>query len=327
MNGLGLVNTTKAKIKDGKEYDHLFPAAQNKITLIRETVDIISVVDDIQIIVSETLYQTEKIAPILQGRNLHETLYNVWKFGKDYFNYAEEDDEQLREPAKSWQDRFTGIDCDCYTILCSSILCNLGIKHTYRLAKYSSDTFQHIYIIVIHNELESSLIRSNYIVLDCVKDSFNLEHPYTGKPKDIMNKLEVYRLSGIQQNMEIVPTGFANEIMAYAGLGADSTTTTTAATGAKEEKSLFENPLVWLAIIAIGGFLVWKSGILGGSKKGVSGLSGPKKGSESKYEKLYREQLEKEKKAAEQKKIQKIKDEANDKVAKANARARNAKKG
>ena len=315
---LGLVNNNNREIYQGNDYDYLFPSPKNKSVIVHETDDITTVVDYIKQIVSETLDQTEKIAPKLKGKNNYETVKNIWSFCKDMFNYATEEQEQLREPARAYADRFSGIDCDCYTIFTSSILTNLGIKHYYRLAKYNLDQYQHIYIIVPDDNQTKG-----YITLDCVKDAFNLEHPYKSKPLDIM-ALEVSRLSGIN-SMNITPRN-AQIVRGYHGTETDGSKKDSTEESEKEEKkeSVFSNPLVWVVIIAVGLLLSWKMGLFGGGKstKGTSGLGATASKTEQRLRKELQAWEEKEKKRKENDRLRAIKADADKRVAAANARAR-----
>ncbi len=103
--------------------------------------------------------------------------------------------EQLRRPNRSWAERQTGIDCDCFSIFVSSILTNLKIPHSFRITKYNRDEYQHVYVIV---PAEDS--KSGYITIDCVLSEFNYEKPFTAK-KDFpmsLNGINVAVLSGAE---------------------------------------------------------------------------------------------------------------------------------
>src|ERR1051326_2185712 len=141
---------TKRKIKIGKEYDDLFPTAMLTDETVKKGASVSDTVKFIPKVVKETLPQTEKIAEILKGQSVSQTCKNIWDFVYHHIAYNKDEDglEQIRAPARTWHDRFRGVDCDCYTVFISSILTNLKIPHTLRIAKYRKDYFQHIYPVV-----------------------------------------------------------------------------------------------------------------------------------------------------------------------------------
>ncbi len=181
--------TKKRKIKSGEEFEHLFPKPLFLDPTIKKGATVNDTVRFIPQVVQETLFQTEKLAPLLRGKNVYETCRNIWDFVYTHIAYKKDADgkEQIRSPARGWYDRNHGIDCDCYTVFISSILSNLKIRHKLRIAKYKQDHFQHIYPIV-------PTTGENYITVDCVVDRFNYEEPYTEK-KDTNMELEY--LNGI----------------------------------------------------------------------------------------------------------------------------------
>ncbi|MDO9001393.1 MAG: hypothetical protein Q7W45_16625 [Bacteroidota bacterium] len=181
--------TKKRKIKSGEEFEHLFPKPLFLDPTIKKGATVNDTVRFIPQVVQETLFQTEKLAPLLKGKGVYETCRNIWDFVFTHIAYKKDADgkEQIRSPARGWYDRHHGIDCDCYTVFISSILSNLKIKHKLRITKYKEDHFQHIYPIV-------PTTGENYITVDCVVDRFNYEEPYTEK-KDTNMELEY--LNGI----------------------------------------------------------------------------------------------------------------------------------
>lgn len=202
MSEFGLVASGKRSIRDGSNYEHLFPHADGKDTIIKRDGNVKDTIDKMVLIVSRTLKDTEKIAPALKGRTLKETCEKTWTFLYNHVQYEldEKGLEQLRRPARSWQDRKTGIDCDCFSIFTSSILTNLGINHELRITKYS-DNWQHVYVIV-----PSEQSHRGYYIIDCVVDRFNYEKPYSEK-KDFnikklaeMNGIPISYLSGVNEN-------------------------------------------------------------------------------------------------------------------------------
>lgn len=186
---------THRKINTGTQYDSMFPSANLKDETVKKGATVSDTVKFIPKVVNDTLSQTEQIAERLQGKNLSETCKNIWDFVYNHIRYNkdEEGKEQIRSPARTWHDRQQGVDCDCYTVFISSILTNLKIPHSLRIARYRKDYFQHIYPIV-HKP------NGKYITIDCVVDYFNYEEPYT-EIKD--TKMELQYLSGLDETEEV----------------------------------------------------------------------------------------------------------------------------
>ena len=180
----------KRKLKDGKEYDHLFPKAEGTAMLVKK--GNASLDDTMRLIpekIRENIWQTEKIAGVLKGRNEEETCYNIWKFCYDHIEFIRDPrgKEMVQSPRYTWQRRAG--DCEDMTSLIASICFNLGLLPLYlRIAEYDpASGFQHIYPIV-------QLKNGKRMVIDCVLENFNEEHPYIRK-KDL--KMDLYYLNGI----------------------------------------------------------------------------------------------------------------------------------
>jgi hypothetical protein len=165
----------KRNIRSGEEYSHLFPKAENSVSTIRRNANVTHTVAFIPKVVNETLNHTKQIAQILKGNTAYETCSNIWHFVYQHIAYKKDQEgyEQIRSPARAWHDRRRGVDCDCYSVFISSILCNLQIPHILRITKYHRDYFQHIYPVV--------LLHGKEIPIDCVTDQFNYQVPYSEK--------------------------------------------------------------------------------------------------------------------------------------------------
>lgn len=185
-------------IKSGKEYDHLFPIAEGNNSTIRKNANVYHTVAFIPKVVNETLDQTKQLAEQLKANSTYESCKNIWHFVYEHINYKKDATgyEQIRSPARAWHDRFTGVDCDCYSVFISSILSNLGISHTLRITKYHRDYFQHIYPVVP--------FQNGYITMDCVTDRFNYEVPFSEK-KDY--PMDLQYLSGFDDGLEVNGAG------------------------------------------------------------------------------------------------------------------------
>jgi hypothetical protein len=180
------MESRKRKIREGVEFDHLFPPPSEEDVTVKKQADVEDTMALIQRTVPKTLWQTKKIAQKLRGRTLEETCSNIWHFVYDHVQYKRDKDgvEQVRSPRRTWWERESGVDCDCYTELISSILLNFNIPHKARITKYpkrppETPRWQHVYPIVPKNgKLNGHMERDDYIVMDCVKDEFDEEQPF-----------------------------------------------------------------------------------------------------------------------------------------------------
>ncbi|MBN1968521.1 MAG: hypothetical protein JW870_04060, partial [Candidatus Delongbacteria bacterium] len=165
------------QIKDGGLFDRFFTQPEEQDRIIIEDGEVEETVDLMKKVVWKYLNDTKKIAQYLKGSTLQETCRNTWDFLFNHIQYKLDQKglEQLRRPNRSWAERTTGIDCDCFSIFVSSILTNLKIPHEFRIAKYNKEAYQHVYVIV------PSKGKSGYITIDCVLSQFNYEKPFTAK--------------------------------------------------------------------------------------------------------------------------------------------------
>lgn len=182
----------KRNIKSGAEYDHLFPRARMRDTRVKRGAILEDTINFIPIAVQRTRWQTkEYVDQELRGLSVRQVCEKLWHFLYNHVQYKKDKEgrEQIRSPGRSWHDRFEGIDCDCYTTFISTVLTNLNIPHTLRIAKYDPlGRFQHIYPIV-------PMSNGTYLTVDCVLNEFNKEQPYV-EIKDTIMDLEF--LDGIE---------------------------------------------------------------------------------------------------------------------------------
>jgi hypothetical protein len=177
------------KIRDGREYGHLFPKAQGGTEKVKSNATLEDTLALLPDAVRRFAWQAAGIAARLRGEGLRDTCRNVWEFCYHHFQYKPDawPKEQIRTPARSWHDRVAGIDCDCYSVLISCILSNLGIPHRFRIAKYDipgerDPPFQHIYVVVPTED--------GCIIIDPVTDRFDHEVP-PRQTREIRMDLEI----------------------------------------------------------------------------------------------------------------------------------------
>jgi hypothetical protein len=222
--------TKKRLIKNGGEYDRLFPKAERNTSTIRSNANVTHTVAFIPKVVAETLHHTKQIAEVLKEKTTYKTCSRIWHFVYQHIAYRKDRDgyEEIRSPARAWHDRKQGVDCDCYSVFISSILTNLHIPHILRITKYHRDYFQHIYPVVL------SIPKNSEIIMDCVTDQFNYEVPYSEK-KDY--PMDLQYLNGFDNNSF---DGLGKLFAKKANTKAKQTVTKTGVPAAKKSNSLFQ---------------------------------------------------------------------------------------
>jgi hypothetical protein len=183
VSGLGLVSKHKRNIKSGLEYNKYFDLKKidGKETRLKKNGSVFDTLRLMQKMADECKDETKFIAEKLKASTLNQSLNNLWTFLYSNVQYKKDNPlrEQLRKPIRTWQDRATGVDCDCYSIFIATVLKNWGVNYAYRMTAYSDD-YQHVYVVVpIHGKQVSN--RADYIVIDPVTDRYNYEVPFSKK--------------------------------------------------------------------------------------------------------------------------------------------------
>jgi hypothetical protein len=198
--GVGMVASRARSLKPGFEFDAYFPKPTYENPYLSKNAEN---EDTLEKFIPEMArkYQsdTERIAIVLKNATLISTCRNIWDFVYNHIQYKLDDphEEQIRRPARTWADRTSGVDCDCYSVFISSILLNLGIRHYIRMTAYNTQRgFQHVYVIVPKTPTSNLEKRSDYIVIDCVMDAFDSEKPFIYKKDKEMTPVNSAGLNG-----------------------------------------------------------------------------------------------------------------------------------
>jgi len=211
------------RIKSVEEYLYLFPRPIGNDTVIKKGADVSDTVRFIQKKMPQASWQTEKFARFIKGNNTENSCRKIWQWLYDHIPYKKDEEgiEQIRSPRRLvYEGSKTGVDCDCYSFTISTILYNLNIPHFYRITKYvkadgSEPRWQHIYIVVPKNgKLDRPLTRrSEYIVIDCVKNNYDSEEPYY-ECIDFKADMRLDYLDGLDGNEFEVPNSMDAKDMA-----------------------------------------------------------------------------------------------------------------
>lgn len=190
---MSINNELHRDIKDGSQFNKYFEKVSGNVTFEKngDTTEVLHVMHKDAL---KFAYQTKKIAQILKGNTVEQTVDNIYNFLYNHVQYNIDGiNQNLRSPASSWQERKTGIDCKSYSIFASTILLNLGIEHSFRKVKqkyYQPKYWTHVYVVVKTNN-------GQFVIDPTVK--VNEEVPIV-KKKDIkVSKLPIYTLNaGVQ---------------------------------------------------------------------------------------------------------------------------------
>lgn len=130
-------------------YDHLISGAQGKNYPLGD-LNVGQVTKEMARIARENTGQVKALAEHLRGDDVRQTVFNIWHFLKTNvkFKLDKAGLEELRRPAALWADRNTGVDCDCYSIMVSALLRNLGIAHCFVLCTFDGDSGpSHVFVL------------------------------------------------------------------------------------------------------------------------------------------------------------------------------------
>lgn len=198
--GVGMVASRARTLKPGFEFDAYFPKPTYENPYLSKNAEN---EDTLEKFIPEMARQyqsdTKRIAVVLKQPNLLQQCKTIWDFGFNHIQYKLDDphEEQIRRPARTWADRTSGVDCDCYSVFISTILLNLGIRHYIRMTAYNTQRgFQHVYVIVPKTPTSNLEKRSDYIVIDCVMDAFDSEKPFIYKKDKEMTPANSAGLNG-----------------------------------------------------------------------------------------------------------------------------------
>jgi hypothetical protein len=183
---------------DGAKYDRYFNRPRNEDKIVFEDGEVDDTLVLMERVIHTYLADTAPIAQALQRADTESTIRAVWDFLYHNIQYKLDQRglEQLRRPARSWAERFTGIDCDCFSIFASSILTNLGIQHSLRVTKYSQPSWQHVYVVV---PKDGNSLTGGYFTIDAVLARADYEKPFTAKKdyKMSLSGINIAVLSGV----------------------------------------------------------------------------------------------------------------------------------
>lgn len=146
--------------------------------------DLDATIKHIQAVIRKYRYQVADLAEHLKGDTLEQSLYNIWHFIETNIKYRFDTVglEEIRTPARTWADRFEGVDCEDYSIFGASLVLNMGYKPTLEVVAFEgSPAYKHIFFTVAG------------FVIDNVLNEFNK------RPNNISRTMEIQLLGSVNQ--------------------------------------------------------------------------------------------------------------------------------
>lgn len=192
-------NALSRELRTGERYDALFPKAKGtKVNLGKG-----NTYKSIELIVAWVIKHNSEVklvAQQLKKNTLKDTVLAIHDFAYNHFQYkADAEAQLLRSPAIAWKNRYDGIDCKSYTIIVSSLLLQLNLKHYIRKIKqpnFNPENFTHVYVIVPINQKTGALDQGYYTIDGTLKHTN--EPNFTQKKDTYMDSLEHFGLNGTE---------------------------------------------------------------------------------------------------------------------------------
>lgn len=180
-----IIKQGRRPVKSGSSYNHLVNTSDVQFTSSLTYGNVDKTVKLMAEIIENYHYQLKDLALHLKRDTELQTCKAVWDFVFNHIQYKRDKVgiEQLTTPARIWLNRSTEgtpSDCDDHSIFVGSLLYQLGIPFTIRIAGYEGKKFSHVYIVTKGN-----------ICLDTVLHAFNKEAFYTSKKDSKMMQIEV----------------------------------------------------------------------------------------------------------------------------------------
>jgi hypothetical protein len=185
---------------DGSKYNQYFRRPRNEDKIVFEDGEVDDTLRLMERVIHTYLDDTKEIAQLLHTQNVgsEAIITAIWDFLYHNIQYKLDKRglEQLRRPVRSWAERHTGIDCDCFSVFASSILTHLGIPHFLRVTRYSQPTWQHVYVVV---PKDGKSLANGYHTIDAVLARADYEKPFTAKKdyKMSLSGINIAVLSGV----------------------------------------------------------------------------------------------------------------------------------
>lgn len=164
MSEAQLINTMLyRKLESGSQYSGLIPNykhVKHSFELPQEFSDTYDTLEYMADWTNKYASQFQKVANVLKGKNVLETVKNNYNFLYKHFQYKiDESLQQIYAPSAAWHFRKVGFDCKTFSSLASALLLCQDIDHSFVKVKLQgSNDWGHVYVQIPY--------QGSYLIID-----------------------------------------------------------------------------------------------------------------------------------------------------------------
>lgn len=151
------------KLESGSQYSRLIPnylSVKHSFELPTEFSDTYDTLEYMAYWTDEYAHQFEKVAQVLIGKNVLETVENNYNFLYKHFQYKiDENLQQIYAPSAAWHFRKVGFDCKTFSVLAMALLLCQNIEASFVKVKLlGSIDWSHVYVQIPY--------QGSYLIID-----------------------------------------------------------------------------------------------------------------------------------------------------------------
>jgi hypothetical protein len=151
------------KLESGSQYSNLIPnylSIKHSFELPAEYSDTYETLEYMAYWTEKYANQFQKVANVLKGKNVLETVKNNYNFLYKHFQYKiDESLQQIYAPSAAWHFRKVGFDCKTFSVLASALLLCQNIEHSFVKVKLQgSNDWGHVYVQIPY--------QGSYLIID-----------------------------------------------------------------------------------------------------------------------------------------------------------------
>lgn len=151
------------KLESGSQYSRLIPnylSIRHSFELPADYSDTYDTLEFMAFWTEKYASQFQKVANVLKGKNVLETVQNNYNFLYKHFQYKiDENLQQIYAPSAAWHFRKVGFDCKTFSVLAMALLLCQNIEASFVKVKLpGSNDWSHVYVQIPY--------QGSYLIID-----------------------------------------------------------------------------------------------------------------------------------------------------------------